>query len=339
MPRFRIVVVAALAAVLLAGCSDAQPPAAKVGDIEITDAQVADAAELFRFLSAVGQQPCGQPEPGGGDTEAAACNRLALTNLIEFEVTNAYAADNGIEASTDEIDEAVGQLEQQLGTEPFEQQLAENGATRQELSALAGNFAVLREVATAVTADELGPDEIRSRYEQDLASFTILQVDHILVETEDEATEIYDEVTAPGSTREGFLAIAQERSIDPSAAQNSGSLGSAAASTYVPEFASAALALEPGGISEPVETEFGWHVIRLEDSQVTPFGQAREQLVEQAAAEVFPGWLRQQLEGLEVNPRYGRFNAESLTVERIASTDPDASATASEGPVNVPTSP
>ena len=55
-------------------------------------------------------------------------------------------------------------------------------------------------------------------------------------------------------------------SIDPSAATElGGSLGSAVASTYVPEFAAAATALEPGEISQPVKTEFGWHVIRLVD--------------------------------------------------------------------------
>ena len=338
MPRFRVFVAVALTTLVLASCADAEPPAARLGDLEITDAQVTDAAELFRFLSSIGQQPCGQVA-GEGDSEAAACNRLALTNLLQFGVANAYAAEHGIEAATGDVDGAIAQLEEQLGTEPFEQQLAEAGTNREELRGLARDFSVLRQVATAVAAEELGPDEIRARYERDIARYTIVQVDHILVETEEEADEIYAEVTAPGATREDFLALAEERSIDPSAAQNSGSLGSAAASTYVPEFASAALALDPGEISEPVQTEFGWHVVRLEDEQVTSFDEARPEIVDQAAAEVFPTWLRGRLEGLEVNPRYGRFDTETLQIERIGSTDPDASPTPTGGPVNTPAAP
>src|SRR5829696_5154013 len=339
MPRVRLLVLAALVAVVLASCGEAaEPPAAQVGDTAITDQKVTDTAELFRFLAAVGQQPCAAAD-ADGDTEAAACNRLALTNLIQFSVTNGYAADNGIDAVADEVNGAVDQIEQQLGSEAFEQQLTDNGTTREELRALAGDFSVLRQVATTITEDDLGADEVRQRYEQNIANYTIIEADHVLVETEDEAQEVYDEVTAPGATRDDFLAIAADRSIDPGAAENSGSLGSAAASTYAPEFANAALALDEGEISEPVETQFGWHVIRLEDREVTPLEQVRQQIVEQAAAEFFPEWLRGQLDDLEVNPRYGRFNPETLTVERISSTDPDASPTVGGDPVNAPASP
>ena len=333
MPRFRALIAAAFTTFLLASCAAGEPPAARLGDVEITDTQVTETAQLFRFLSSIGQQPCGQ-SAGEGDSEAAACNRLALTNLLQFSVANAYAAEHEIEPAAEDVDGAISQLEQQLGPDAFEQQLADAGTTREELRGLARDFSVLRQVATAVAAEELGPDEIRARYERDIANYTTVEVDHILVETQEEADEIYEQVTARGSTRDDFLALAEERSIDPSAAQNSGSLGSAPASTYVPEFANAALALDPGEISEPVETEFGWHVVRLEGAQVTPFADARAQIVDQAAAEVFPTWLRGQLEGVEVNPRYGRFDPETLQVERIASTDPDASPTPTHGPVN-----
>ena len=64
-----------------------------------------------------------------------------------------------------------------------------------------------------------------------------MQADHILVKTEAEAQDVYQQVTAPGAhRRDDFLALAKQVSIDPSAKQNAGSLGSAVASTYVPEF-------------------------------------------------------------------------------------------------------
>ncbi len=53
-----------------------------------------------------------------------------------------------------------------------------------------------------------------------------MQVDHILVKTKAEADDVYAQVTAPGATEQDFLDLAKEVSIDPSAKQNSGSLGS-----------------------------------------------------------------------------------------------------------------
>ena len=66
-----------------------------------------------------------------------------------------------------------------------------------------------------------------------------MQVDHIFVKTKAEAEDVYAQVTAPGATEKDFLALAKQVSIDPSVKQNSGSLGSAVASTYTPEFAAA----------------------------------------------------------------------------------------------------
>jgi parvulin-like peptidyl-prolyl isomerase len=332
-----------LALVLLASCASGPSPAASVDGEPITDEDVAHGASLFRFLATLQQQPCGQIEPGSDETEASACNRLALTNLIEFEVTNTYAAENDIEADGDALDAALEGLDGQFGAEQVDAGLEAESLTRDDLRELARNFVLLRDVAAAITAEELDDAELRTRYEQDLAAYTTIDVDHILVETQREADDVYDQVTQQGSTREDFQALAKEISIDPSAQENSGALGEGPAANYVPEFANAAVALEPGEISEPVQTDFGWHVIRLQSAQVTPFEQVRDGLVEQTSVEVFADWLRDQLgtDRVEVNPSYGRFDLETLSVQRISATDPDASPSvpADEGPVNVPEQP
>jgi hypothetical protein len=79
----------------------------------------------------------------------------------------------------------------------------------------------------------------------------------------------------------------------------------------------------------------------MEDKEVTPFAEARDQILARASSELFTAWLREQLaDGLEVNPRYGRFDLQTLTVQRIGSTDPDAEATQTpQSPVNAPVSP
>ena len=87
---------------------------------------------------------------------------------------------------------------------------------------------------------------------------------HILVKTEDEAKAVIKDANAEGAD---FAKIAKEKSTGPSGS-NGGSLGWFKAQTMVPAFANAVKDMEKGAISkEPVKTQFGYHVIKLEDSR------------------------------------------------------------------------
>ena len=92
-----------------------------------------------------------------------------------------------------------------------------------------------------------------------------VQARHILVATEGEAETVIKRL----EKGEGFAALAGELSLGPSASRG-GDLGYFLAEEMVQAFSDAAFALQPGGLSAPVETEFGWHVIRLEDRRVVP---------------------------------------------------------------------
>ncbi|MDH5223571.1 MAG: peptidylprolyl isomerase, partial [Actinomycetota bacterium] len=138
---------------------------------------------------------------------------------------------------------------------------------------------------------------------------------------------------APGATRKTFEDLAKQVSTDTGSGANGGSLGQAVASTYVPEFGEAAVALEPGQISEPVKSEFGYHVILLVNEQVTPFDEAKTQLVQGEQGTLFNAWMRDQVEtqGVDVNPKYGTFDPETLTVVAVNSTDPSATGGPADG--------
>jgi len=87
---------------------------------------------------------------------------------------------------------------------------------------------------------------------------------HILVEKEDEAKDIMAKIKGGAS----FEKLAAERSKDPGAKQNGGDLGWAVPSNYVKPFADALTRLKKGQMTEaPVQTNFGWHVIRLDDER------------------------------------------------------------------------
>jgi peptidyl-prolyl cis-trans isomerase C len=85
---------------------------------------------------------------------------------------------------------------------------------------------------------------------------------HILVETEDQAKKIEDELKKGAD----FAELAKKESKDPGASDG-GDLGFFTKDQMVPEFSTAAFALEPGKISDPVKTQFGWHVIKVEEKR------------------------------------------------------------------------
>jgi peptidyl-prolyl cis-trans isomerase C len=88
---------------------------------------------------------------------------------------------------------------------------------------------------------------------------------HILVDTEDEAKAI--EVELKGGA--DFAEEAKKKSRDPGAA-NGGDLGYFTKDQMVPEFAEVAFKLDKGQISDPIHTQFGWHIIKVEDKRVKP---------------------------------------------------------------------
>jgi peptidyl-prolyl cis-trans isomerase C len=85
---------------------------------------------------------------------------------------------------------------------------------------------------------------------------------HILVETEDQAKKVEDELKKGAD----FAELAKKESKDPGASDG-GDLGFFTKEQMVPEFSTVAFALEPGKISDPVKTQFGWHIIKVEEKR------------------------------------------------------------------------
>jgi peptidyl-prolyl cis-trans isomerase C len=119
-----------------------------------------------------------------------------------------------------------------------------------------------------------------------------LKLSHILVQTEEEAREVIQLVT----DGEPFADLARERSLDTGSGSEGGDLGWRRRGELVAPFEEAAFALEPNTFtSTPVQTQFGWHVILLEDrrdAQAPPLEQVREPLMQQLVREEIPEVIR-----------------------------------------------
>jgi len=145
--------------------------------------------------------------------------------------------------------------------------------------------AALLSVAAAAVSDE----SVAAAYEAFVAEYgagepvTEYHAAHILVREE----AARDEVVAALAEGRDFAEVAAEFSIDGSARQG-GDLGWFAPGMMIPDFQAAVEALEPGQISEPVQTRFGWHVIRLDETRIASvpaLEQLREELVQQIQLE------------------------------------------------------
>jgi len=106
---------------------------------------------------------------------------------------------------------------------------------------------------------------------------TELHARHILVD--DEA--IAKQVAERAKKGEDFVALSKEFSKDPGSASDGGDLGWFTKDKMVKEFSDAAFKLEPGQISDPVKSQFGWHVIKVEEKRVKPippFDEVKDQI-------------------------------------------------------------
>jgi peptidyl-prolyl cis-trans isomerase C len=156
---------------------------------------------------------------------------------------------------------------------------------------------VIGQIADAAVTDEA----LRAAYEArfaDGAGGVEYNASHILVETEEEAVTVAKEV------RDGvdFASVAREKSTGPSG-PNGGSLGWFSAGTMVEPFQDAVEALEPGDISDPVQTQFGWHVIKLNETRVAEapaLEDVRGEIATELQREAVEAFIDEQVEQAEI---------------------------------------
>jgi len=180
---------------------------------------------------------------------------------------------------------------------------------------------VMREVyMERFLADEVSEEEVEARYQSYLDENPPeeeIHARHILLESEEEAREVIAQLDEGAD----FAELAEENSTGPSAAQG-GDLGYFTGQQMVPNFAEAAFALEPGSYtSDPVQTEFGWHVILVEDKR-TKAPPTFEQLEPQ---------LKQELQGAAVESHLAGLRADA-EIEVKERAQPQTEAPAMEPP-------
>lgn len=209
--------------------------------------------------------------------------------IVEFIVIQEAEGRFGITFTPEEIEARVAELRTQIEAQiesqgqelTYEEFLAEQGFTEDRIYRIAHQQLVADAVETALLADA-GPitdDELADRYDAALMDLTEACVSHILVETEEEALDAKARIEAG----ESFADVAMELGTDGTAA-NGGELGCSALSQYVPEFALGAYDVPLNETSQPVRSQFGYHLIFVTERTTTPIEAAEADL--RAAAEI-----------------------------------------------------
>jgi peptidyl-prolyl cis-trans isomerase C len=171
------------------------------------------------------------------------------------------------------------------------------------------DFWLQREIAKRVTAEKM-----QQRYQERLKSTPAeeeVRARHILVSTEDEAKALIAELKKGAS----FDKLAKEKSTDKASGAEGGDLGWFKKSDMVKEFADAAFALKKGDLTDtPVKTQFGYHVIKLEDRRQAPpptFEELSDQIREELARET----VTQIIDQLRAGAKIEKFNIDGSKAE------------------------
>jgi peptidyl-prolyl cis-trans isomerase C len=226
-------------------------------------------------------------------------NKLVLAACVSLSALcgSAFAQDatvvakvGDLEITQSELDLAIANLDPQLAQLPDEQKKVAALSGAIDVKLLAANataaglqddadykrrmaFIAERELHNAFfkknVVDAVTTEEVKARYDKEIAALPKqeeVRARHILVKTEEEAKQIIADLDAG----KDFIEIAKEKSTDPNKTEG-GDLGYFTKGRMVPEFEEVAFALEKGAYTKtPVKTQFGFHVIRLEDKRDAP---------------------------------------------------------------------
>ena len=212
--------------------------AAHAQNIAIVNGKAVPKARVEAFLKQIQAQAAAQGQPLPPDLDQRARDKVVMDEILTQE-----AEKRGL-AGTPEYKQQMEQARQAVLTQ-----------------ALLTDFVKTHSVSDADVQAEYNKFKAQS-------AGTEYRARHILVEKEDEAKALIAQIKGGGN----FEELAKKNSKDPGSGANGGDLDFAAPGSYVPEFSQAMVKLKKGEMTqEPVKSQFGYHIIRLDDTREAQF--------------------------------------------------------------------
>jgi len=264
------------------------------------------------------RRPYGINVAGRGDhlQRLTQLRREAMDKMIEQELVRQAAEAQGIEVTAAEIDAALVEVSEPFKTpEEFARRIQSEGFTEESYRRHVARMLAAKKYLDGIRLGvaTVSNEELEAYYRDNERRLTLpeqVRVRHILLTwkpmgTRDDRAAIREQM-APILERarngEDFAALAREYSDDSATVQNGGDTGLFHRGQMVPAFEAVAFALKPGEISEPVETPFGVHILRLEErreARLLPLDEIREQLREHIREEKMEAAVKQEIARLQ----------------------------------------
>ncbi len=188
---------------------------------------------------------------------SSALEMMALEELLKQDLkkNKLDITDEDLKAEKDKLIERAG------GKEELDKQLEASKLNEDNLNLIISKQAIQAKHKTwYLEANAPSEEDLKKFYEENKAEIDTYDVSHILVDTEEAAKEIKKQL----DEKADFAELAKAKSTDTGSGQNGGALGEITMKTsFVPEFLEGVKKLEPGQISEPTKSQFGYHLIKL----------------------------------------------------------------------------
>jgi foldase protein PrsA len=212
-----------------------------------------------------------------------------VEQLIGGKIVDSEAKKEKVTITDEELNEEVDKLKESYGGEDvFNQMLESNNTTVDVLKEDLKNYLTIRKLLEPQI--EITDEELQTYFEENKDSFgeaEQVKASHILVADEATANEIKQKL-ADGAD---FAELAKEYSTDEGTKENGGELGFFAKGTMVTEFDDVAFTLPVNEISDPVKTDYGYHIIKVEEKK-----EAKEANFDDSKAEIKETLIEQKLE-------------------------------------------
>jgi foldase protein PrsA len=254
-----------------------------------------------------------------------------LDSLIQLELVNQAAKTLGVSVTDKQVDDYIKQLEQQYGGKAgLDDAIKQAGVDLNQVKVSVKSRLLVEAVTKKAPGDvaKVTDAQIKAYYDANKVSFSVpVEVDaqHILFKSADK--KIAQTVLAQVKKGADFAALAKKYSTDPGSKDKGGNLGWAPSSQYVPEFAAAVEKMKKGEY-RLVQSQFGWHIIKLIDkrggsvktlaevtgqiktnletqAQAANFGKYIEELKKKAKIEILDPVLKKAVDALQTSGQGG----------------------------------